>query len=222
MALSAIQYYSKHRSTSPRHDLTSSLRLDQASPPTLALPSRDPGRLAINRPQPHCFCRVCTRPPPPGADPRLCASVIRERGGQHIVVGEDAHCPAPLLPQPEGQRTSEGRLSGRRQAAEDAQCQLRPPVNADLPSRRRSLHVFRCGLQKPLRLLRRRCAPAPCCALWRHWRNKRGCGSGKDAFVQAPSGPTEGLVSAVPNARTPGPGGIGSSFRTFWTLLKDP
>lgn len=74
-----------------------------------------------------------TRPPPPDADPRLCARAVRERKRQHIVIGEDAYGPIPLPPQPQSQSTSKSRLSGRRQAAEDAQSQLRPPVAVSSP-----------------------------------------------------------------------------------------
>lgn len=83
-----------------------------------------------------------TCPPPPEADPRLCASAVRERKRQHIVVGKDAHGPTPLLPQAEGQRTCKSRLSGRRQAAEDAQSQFRRSVAASGPTTRRCLHAL--------------------------------------------------------------------------------
>lgn len=134
MALTSTSYYSETQVY--REKLTNSpgFRLLSGSPShtgTAWPGSRMAGHQPPTTPPP--LQSLQTRPPQPDADPRLCARAVRERKRQHIVIGEDGYGPTPLPLQPQSQSTSKSRLSGRRQAAEDAQSQLRPPVAVSSP-----------------------------------------------------------------------------------------
>lgn len=125
----------------PYHSETQVYRTELTSFPDLRLLSGFPSHTDTAWSESWTASSLQTRSPRPDADPRRCGSAVRERERQHIVVGEDAHGPTPLPPQPEGQRTRKSRLSGRRQAAEDAQSQLRLSVAASGPTARRGLHA---------------------------------------------------------------------------------